>query len=109
MIVPDEHLADGIKLLEKWGLTYEASFIYWNNQPYDGQFSKIVHQFVLLATKGLITGPKAGKEAMSCTLLNGEIGPTIVKLIDGYHNGGFKKLDMRRGAKPATGWDGVAK
>ena len=109
MIVPDEHLSDAMRLLDKWMLAYEASFIFWSNQPYDGQFSKICHQYVLMATKGMIVGPKAGKEATSCTLLNGEIGPAVIKLIDSYHNGGIKKLDMRRGIKPAAGWEIVSK
>ena len=105
IVVPDEHVADGIKLIEKWGLRYEASFIFWSNKPYDGQFSKIIHQNVMLATKGQITGPKRGQEANSCTLLNGDLGPALVKLIDGYHNGNTKKIDMRRGAKASGGWE----
>jgi ParB-like chromosome segregation protein Spo0J len=108
MIVPDQHLSDAMKLLERWGLEYEASFIFWSSTVIDtGVFSKIVHQYVLMATKGMITGPKAGKEATSCVLLNGDIGPSVVKLIDSYHNGNTKKLDMRRGAKPAAGWDAI--
>jgi ParB-like chromosome segregation protein Spo0J len=109
MIVPDEHLADAFKLLDRWALNYEATFVYWSNKPYDGAFSKICHQNVLMATKGQIIGPKAGREATSCTLLNGDIAPAVIKLIDGYHNGGTKKLDMRRGTKPAAGWDAVTK
>jgi ParB-like chromosome segregation protein Spo0J len=108
MVVPDERLVEGIKLLEKWGLRYEASFIYWSNHPEDGVFSKIVHKNVFLATKGQIIGPKAGKEATSCVLLNGDIGPAVIKLIDSYHNGNTKKLDMRRGAKASAGWDIVS-
>lgn len=109
VIVPDEWLAEGIKLLDKWGLRYEASFIYWSSAKIDdGQFSKIVHRNVLLATKGQITGPKAGQEASSCVLLNGDIGPAVVKLIDSYHNGNTKKLDMRRGAKANGNWEIVS-
>jgi ParB-like chromosome segregation protein Spo0J len=109
LIVPDEYLVRGVELLQKWGLRYEATFVFWNNKPEDGVFSKIVHRNVFLATKGQIIGPKAGKEATSCTLLNGDIGAAMIKLIDGYHNGTTKKLDMRRGVKAAAGWETVAK
>lgn len=105
MIVPDEHLADAMKLLDRWMLNYEATFVYWNNKPYDGAFSKICHQYLIMASKGLVVGPKAGKESPSCVLLNGDIGPTVVKLIDSYHNGNSKKLDMRRGSARTAGWD----
>jgi ParB-like chromosome segregation protein Spo0J len=108
IVVPDEHLAEGIDLIRKWGLLYEASFVFWSNKPYDGAFSKIVHQNVLMATKGQIIGPKAGTEANSCVLLNGEIGPAVVKLIDSYHNGTSKKLDMRRGAKANGNWEVIS-
>lgn len=109
VIVPDENLADGIDLIRKWGLRYEATFVYWSNQLVDqGQFSKILHRNVLMATKGQITGPKAGKEANSITLQNGDIGPAVTKLIDSYHNGNTKKIDMRRGAKASGDWEIVS-
>jgi ParB-like chromosome segregation protein Spo0J len=110
MIVPDEHLKDGIDLLVKWNLKYEASLVYYSAKTYPGQWTKIAHQFVLIASKGQIVLVQAGKEAASAILLNGEIGPHILKLIDLYHpNGGQRKLDMRRGVKPLAGWDAVTK
>jgi ParB-like chromosome segregation protein Spo0J len=109
IIVPDEYLPEGIDLIRKWGLRYEATFIYWSATKIDdGMFSKIVHRNVLMATKGQITGPKSGSEAASCVLHNGDIGPAVVKLIDGYHNGNTKKLDMRRGAKASGNWEIVS-
>lgn len=110
MIVPDENLEDGMKLLERWNLTYEASIIYYSSKTYDAIFTKVAHQFVLLGSKGQIMGPAAGKQAVSCNLLNGDISPALLKLIETYHpNGGAKKLDMRRSVKPLAGWDSVTK
>jgi ParB-like chromosome segregation protein Spo0J len=108
MIVPDEWLVRGVELMAKWSLEYQCSFVFWGNKSYDATFSKINHQNVFLATRGVVTGPKAGKEATSCILVNGNISQALIRLIDSYHNGGSKKLDMRRGVKPADGWDAVA-
>ena len=108
MIVPDEHLTEGLDLFDKWNLTYEASIIYYSSKTYDGIFSKIAHTFVLLGTKGQIIGPQAGKQAVSCNLQNGDITPALIKLIESYHNGGAKKLDMRRGVTAAKGWDSIS-
>jgi hypothetical protein len=110
MIVPDEYLVEGIDLINKWGLNYEATFIFYSSsKPYDGGFSKIVHTNVILATKGQITGPKMGQEAASVTLNNGALGPAVIKLIDSYHNSSIKKLDMRRDAKANGNWEVIQK
>jgi hypothetical protein len=113
MIVPDEHLSAGVKLIERWGLQYEASLIFFQaKNTYDAAFTKVCHQFVLLGTKGHVLGPKAGQEPMSCTPLNGEIGPVLNKIVTDSHAGAVKKLDMRRGI-PATnqlaGWEYLTK
>lgn len=111
MIVPDEYLPAGIDLIRKWGLNYEATFIFWSNTKIDdGMFSKIVHRNVILATKGQITGPKTGQEAASVNLNNGILATAVIKLIDSYHNGNTKKLDMRRNVTKVSGtWETLAK
>lgn len=110
MVVPDEYLSDGMKLIERWGLVFEASVIFYSNKTYVGQWTKIAHTFVLIASKGQMALVQAGKEAVSVSLVNGEIDPHVIKLIETYHpNGGSKKLDMRRGAAAVKGWDQITK
>lgn len=108
MYVPDENLADAIKMIDRWGLRYEASFVYHGAKTYDGVFTKIAHTFMVLATKGVVIGPKAGKEAKSVNIISGELEPMMIKQIDAYHPT-QRKLDMRKNGKVHAGWDGLPK
>lgn len=105
MFVPDAHLADGIRLLEKWTLTYEGAFVFHGGtNDHEGVFSKIVHEFMLVATKGNVIGPKAGKEAASLQKYTGaDASIAMTKLIETYHPDA-KKLDFRKG-RQTKGWD----
>lgn len=107
MLVPDEHLFDGFKLFEKWGLAYEASIIYYSNETYDGVFSKICHQVLLIGTKGTVMGPKKGKESAS-VLVTKEPHAAIFKMIGEYTDQKAKRIDMRRN-KNQSGWDAPTK
>ena len=110
MLVPDEHLHDAMKLIGMWNLEYQASFIFWSSgKTYEGVFSKIVHQYLILATKGHILGPDKNKESPSVIMKNGDITADVIKLIENYSTPKARKLDMRRVVKPATGWDAPTK
>jgi len=110
VIVPDEYLPMGLQLLERWGLSYEASFVFYGTKTmYDAAYTKVCHTFVLLGTKGHVIGPKAGTELSSTQVARGEIGPQVMALINQYHNGNVRKLDMRRDAKEVQGWDNLTK
>lgn len=103
MCVADENLGHAFALIEEWGLTYEASFVFHGTQTYDGVLSKIAHTFMLCATKGHIAGPKAGKEKNSTMTVNGDVEGPMIKIIEAYH-GDQKKLDMRPNAKANKDW-----
>ncbi len=109
MIVPDEALHLGFKLIEHWNLTYQASIIFAGSKTYDGIFTKIGHKFLILATKGEIAGPDMGKEVGSWKVQNGDVMPDVFKIIDVYHKAATRKIDMRRGAKTLAGWDSPSK
>lgn len=93
MIVPDEELVKGIDLLKKWGLSYEGSYIV-KVERYEGVWSDVHHQFLLIGTKGTPAAPKK----LGKSIVEGD----TVKMIESYHNGA-RKLDMRK--TPAQGWD----
>lgn len=109
IMAPDEHLHDAMKLISTWGLEFQATFVYWSSKTYPGVFSKIAHEFVILATKGHVLSPEKGKESGSVMHVNGDIMPSVLKMIDQYSPSKARKLDMRRIAKPATGWDSPTK
>ena len=105
MVVADENLGHAMALIHEWGLVYEATFVFHHNGQgaYDGVFSKIAHTFMIVATKGHLAGPKAGKEKNSVLIVNGDAEGPMVKIIEAYH-GDQKKLDMRPGAKASKDW-----
>ena len=103
MRVPDAYLANGMELVAKWGLTYECSFIYYGSETEEGVYSKVAHDFMIVATKGHVIGPKQGTEMPSVQKANGDKANAMVKLIEHNHPNG-KKLDFRKG-KPSDGWD----
>jgi hypothetical protein len=106
MVVPDEYLSTGMKLLEKWGLTYQGSMIYTTpSKPYPSTFTKVTHQYVLLGSKGHPMGPKAGQEPVSVTPVHGDFGAQIAKVMGLYPAEDGKRLDMRRGAKGLPGFE----
>lgn len=109
MIVPDEAAGLAHKLIDHWGLTYEATIVFASSKTYDGVFTKIAHQNLFLATKGHIVGCETGKEVGSFQMVNGDIMPTVFKTIDVYHKANTRKIDMRRGAKTLAGWDSITK
>lgn len=104
ILVPDHAVEIGIDLIKKWGLTYEGSVIYYSSQSEEGTYTKVVHEQLLLATKGVVT-IKKGVEVASVQKFTGQIVDAVVKLIETYHPTG-KKLDMRKN-NTFKGWDGV--
>ena len=105
MLVPDEELPKAFELLKKWGLQYEASFIYATKDGYEGSFSDIKHTFMLVATRGIVTAPK--KASGSVVPVDGDPEAAMIKLIETYH-ATAKRLDMRD-KRTATGWDTLKK
>lgn len=106
LMVNDDKLNEGIRLIEKWNLSYEASIIYYDSKGDVGVYTKIQHQFVLIATKGNILGPKQGQETPSVNVLSGDRTMAVFKLMDRIHPN-LSKLDMRKGVKPLAGWDSI--
>lgn len=101
--VPDEELVKGIDLIRKWGLTYEASFIFKCDR-YEGTWSDITHMNLLAASRGIMTAPKKAVQSINGT--NGPVDAAMIKLIESYHPG-VKRLDMRRNVT-AEGWNKAA-
>lgn len=108
VMVPDEHMASAIKMVERWGLTYECSFIFKASAPYEGVWSKVEHVFMIAATKGTVTGPKAGNEAASIVASKDDAYEAMSKMIEKYHNG-VKKLAVVGKRKVPQGWVTLAK
>lgn len=106
MQVEDYHLAEAMKLIDKWGLEYECNFIFWNNEKEPGTFSKITHSHLIVAVKGATVGVKKGDEAASVQMVNGVRQTAMLKMIELYHPK-EKKLDMRKG-RTQGGWDAPA-
>jgi hypothetical protein len=98
----DHQLPEALELMKKWGLDYEGSYVFYGSNSWDGTYSKTMHQFLLIGSKGIMPGPKKGKEAASVQKINGIADDHMVKLIETYHPDA-KRLDMR--AKKAKGWD----
>lgn len=94
MVTPDEELPKALDLLKKWGLNYEASYIF-KAERYEGIWSDVIHQFLIVGTKGTPLAPKKMEKSI---MDNGD----IMKTLDNYHNG-VRKLDMRK--DPAKGWE----
>jgi hypothetical protein len=104
ILVPDHAAKIGMDMIEKWGLTYEGSIIYYHAESEEGTYTKVVHEQLLLATKGVVT-IKKGVEVSSVQKYTGQIGDAVVKLVETYHPSA-KKLDMRKG-HTAKGWEGI--
>jgi hypothetical protein len=91
--VPDEELPTGMELLKRWGLKYEASFVFKCDR-YEGMWSDINHIFLLAASKGEpLERPK--KMVMSLNAANGPVEDAMMKLITSYHPN-LKSIDMRK-------------
>ena len=103
MSVTDENLGKAFKLLDEWDLNYEATFVFTGTKPYDGVMTKIAHTFMVLATRGHLAGPKAGKEKNSAITVSGDPEAMMIKIIEAYH-GDVKKLDLRKDAKASKDW-----
>lgn len=107
MHVEDAYMGEAFELLSKWNLTYECQFVMVGTNPEEGVYSRVMHETVLVATSGTVAGPEEGQEFASVLFLKNEKPvDQIIKIVGKYHPNG-KKLDMRKGAKPANGWDGV--
>jgi hypothetical protein len=104
MIVPDEHLTDGLDLVTAWGLEYQCSIIFAGDETYDGTFSVISHTNLLIATKGIVPGPKKGNEAKSLQIVKGSPIDAMFKVADTYSPDG-KRLNMRKTAH--KGWENL--
>ena len=57
MWVTTPHLANGIQILEAWGFTYKACFIWDKIVPGLGYITRNQVEILLYATKGIIPGP----------------------------------------------------
>lgn len=104
MRVGDAYLANAIELLGKWGLHYDASIIFHGTEILDeGVFTKIKHEFLLIATKGDAIGPKKGNETDSALrFTGGDPTSAMIKIIELTHRQ-VDKLDARKGVT-ATGF-----
>ncbi len=107
-VTPDEHLPDTFELIERWGLEYNGQIVYCGDDKYEGVFTKIEHCSLVIATRGVVAGPKKGKEPASCQTVKGDPVEAMVKVADTLIGDG-KKIDMRHKGGPANGWDGPAK
>ncbi len=106
-VTPDEHLSDTFDLITRWGLEYQTQIIYGGQDKFVGVFSSIEHISLVIATRGVVPGPKKGKESSTFMMVKGDPTSAMFKLVDEYAGDG-KKIDMRKNG-PAKGWDGVAK
>lgn len=95
----DHQVQQAIDLMNKWGFEYEGSFIYYGSTEEAGTYSKLVHEFLLIGTKGMVIGPKKGKEFTSVQKINGISLPHILKLIEAYHP------DAKKLGHNGQGWD----
>jgi hypothetical protein len=107
MVCADEHIFTACKLMEKWGLDFEGTFVYKLATPYEGVFTKVCHTFMVIGTKGVVTGPNAGSEQGSIINGPGEVEAKMTGLIDLYHKKGAK-LYLGKNKTP-NGWAVLAK
>jgi hypothetical protein len=105
IMAADEDLPAAMELMKKWGLTYEASFIF-KCDGHEGTWSDIVHTFLLAGSKGIIHGPKKVWSSIPTTDKTA-LEASMIKMIDAYHPN-MTKLDMRKSVT-AEGWEGVQK
>lgn len=101
MSVPDEELVAGLDLMKKWGLKYECSFIFPVHR-YEGLWSNITHQFLLVGTKGDVIGPKTPHASLTSTKSD-DPEALMVKMIEGFHPQ-TKRIDLRPKAVASTSW-----
>lgn len=101
MAAPDEELANAFELIKKWGLKYEGSIVFHNDEAYEGTFADVRHTMMLVATRGVVI--IEGKGSPSIVPKSKDVEGEMVKIINGYHPKA-KKLDMRKN-KTAPGWD----
>jgi hypothetical protein len=107
MACADEHIFTACKLMEKWGLDFEGTFVYKLAASYEGVFTKVCHTFMIIGTKGVVTGPNAGQEQGSIINGPGEVEAKMTGLIDLYHKKG-SKLYLGKNKTP-QGWAVLAK
>lgn len=100
MYADDENLSTALDLFKRWGLHYEATFVF-ETDGHEGMWSDINHTFLLAGSKGTMTGPKK----VSRSMLDGKQGleAGMIKLIDTYHKDA-KRFDARKGVT-AEGWE----
>jgi len=104
MICPDEYLDQAIKLVDKWGLEYDGCFILKLPEPLEGVWSKVTHSFMIVATRGVVTGPKVSD--LSVSTLNGNkstVAENMEKLVNSYHPK-VEKLAVLSSIKIPQGW-----
>ncbi len=102
LVCEDEYLSNAMKLIDRWGLEYDGSMVFVGEETYEGMFTKVKHTMVLIASKGTVIGPKAGKEPFSVQNYKGDLATAILTVVEPFSQG--KKLDMR--VKPHKGWEG---
>lgn len=100
LAVPDEGLTMGLELMKRWGLKYECSFLF-PIAGYEGIWSDIRHQFLLVGTRGDVIGPKKLHHSITTQKSDDPEG-LMIKMIETFHPQA-KRLDMRK-KNPAQGW-----
>lgn len=98
--VPDEELCKAMDLIKRWGLAYEASFVF-HIDGYEGLWSDVRHAYLIAATRGTVTGPKKGYKSIHMD--KGDTDALMIKLIESYHPA-QKRVDMRK-KTTASGWE----
>lgn len=102
MVCDDEQLATAMKLMDRWGLEYEATFVFKTEQ-YEGTVSNVQHQFMLVGTKGVMhIDPKVCTASLQAPDI--AVDKAMIKLIEAYHPTDKRKLDMRKNGTKADGW-----
>ena len=101
MKVDDPYMQQAFRLCERWGLAYQATFVFPESEGYEGMWSDVKHTSLLAFTKGTVAGP-AKKSAAHSLQGKGNADEGMIKLMEKYHPTG-KKVDMRK--NPAKGWD----
>lgn len=103
MRVADAYLPQALELIGKWNLNYEGSIVFHGTELLDeGVFTKVKHEYMLIASKGDVVGPKKGAESDSTLRFNGDPVSSMLKIVELYHKN-VDRLDARKG-QTATGF-----
>lgn len=85
IVAPDGFADKAIYLSKKWGFQYDGMFIFTGVEPEEGVWSKITHIAMVVASRGTVTGPAAGKEAGSVVQSGKDWLTSMHNIINAYH------------------------